>query len=161
MSEFEENIISLGTIDESGSNCRQERRDAAANRARILQTAENLFAQHGVANVNMADIAQAAEVGICVEEEKLPVFDECALLCRHFGLDPLGLIGSGSLLIAAGAEQAPAIVERLESAGVRAGIIGTVVPADEGCSLRADEGTSRPLPTFARDEIIRLFEPLS
>ncbi|MFZ1399426.1 MAG: helix-turn-helix domain-containing protein [Candidatus Promineifilaceae bacterium] len=62
MNELEENIISLGTIDES-SSCRQERRDAAANRARILQTAEKLFAQHGVANVNMADIAQAAEVG--------------------------------------------------------------------------------------------------
>ena len=40
-----------------------ERRDAAANRAKILQMAESLFAQHGVANVNMADIAQAACVG--------------------------------------------------------------------------------------------------
>lgn len=63
MNKLEENMISLGTIDESGSSCRQERRDAAANRARILQTAEKLFAQHGVPNVNMADIAQAAEVG--------------------------------------------------------------------------------------------------
>lgn len=63
MSKSEETTISLGTIDESGGNFRQERRDAAANRARILQTAEKLFAQHGVANVNMADIAQAAEVG--------------------------------------------------------------------------------------------------
>ena len=59
----EETIISLGNIDEIGGVCRQERRDAAANRMRILQTAEKLFAQHGVANVNMADIAQAAEVG--------------------------------------------------------------------------------------------------
>lgn len=63
MNQPENNTITLGTIDEVGSSCRQERRDAAANRARILQTAENLFAEHGVANVNMADIAQAAEVG--------------------------------------------------------------------------------------------------
>ncbi len=63
MNQTENEAISLGTIDEAGSNCRQERRDAAANRARILQTAEKLFAQHGVANVNMADIAQAAKVG--------------------------------------------------------------------------------------------------
>ena len=63
MNQPEDKTITLGTIDEVGASCRQERRDAAANRVRILQTAENLFAQHGVANVNMADIAQAAGVG--------------------------------------------------------------------------------------------------
>jgi AcrR family transcriptional regulator len=63
MNQPEEKVITLGTIDEVGSSCRQERRDAAANRERILQTAEKLFTEHGVANVNMADIAQAAQVG--------------------------------------------------------------------------------------------------
>lgn len=40
-----------------------ERRDAAENRRRILQVAEALFAEQGVPNVNMADIAQEAGVG--------------------------------------------------------------------------------------------------
>ncbi len=42
---------------------RAERCDAAENRRRILATAEKLFAKHGVAEVNMADIAKAARVG--------------------------------------------------------------------------------------------------
>lgn len=42
---------------------RNERSDAAENRRRILATAEKLFAKHGVAEVNMADIAKAAHVG--------------------------------------------------------------------------------------------------
>ena len=63
MNQSDENTISLGTIDEGSGEVRQERRDAVANRQRILQTAEKLFADQGVANVNMAEIAQAAGVG--------------------------------------------------------------------------------------------------
>jgi len=42
---------------------RVERCDAAENRKRILITAHRLFAKHGVADVGMADIAQASGVG--------------------------------------------------------------------------------------------------
>lgn len=56
------NPISLYQSGESNGNV-PERRDAAANRARILQVAEELFEEHGVPAVNMADIAEAAGVG--------------------------------------------------------------------------------------------------
>ena len=52
--------IPLGNIEEDG---RSERKDAAANRKRILETADALFAEKGVENVCMAEIAQAARVG--------------------------------------------------------------------------------------------------
>lgn len=54
--------ITIGIINE-GESPRLERRDAAANRQLLLDTARQLFAEQGVANVHMADIAQAAGVG--------------------------------------------------------------------------------------------------
>lgn len=54
--------IPLYQVMESDGNA-PERRDAAANRARILAVAESLFEEHGAPNVNMADIAEAAGVG--------------------------------------------------------------------------------------------------
>jgi AcrR family transcriptional regulator len=55
--------ITLGKLEMAGMPSRSERCDAAANRKLILETAEKLFAEHGVDNVNMAQIAQAAQVG--------------------------------------------------------------------------------------------------
>lgn len=104
------------------------------------------------------ELAEAAEVGLQLDEASLPILPECAQLCRHFGLDPLGLIGSGALLVVAAAERAEPIVQRLRAEGVRAAIIGGVVPADAGCRLRARDGEWRPLPVFQRDEITRLFD---
>jgi len=59
--------ISLSPVttlrEASAQTERTERSDAAANRKRILQVAETLFAERGVGNVNMADIAKSAGVG--------------------------------------------------------------------------------------------------
>ncbi len=83
---------------------------------------------------------------------------ECALVSRHFGLDPWSLLASGALLIAAEQPRAAAIVERLRFEGIPAEVIGRMVPADEGCTIRVAGQPPRPLPTFPRDEIVRLFE---
>lgn len=55
--------IDIGTISLDNSLTRHERADAVANRRRILAIAGQLFEEHGVGSVTMADIAKAAGVG--------------------------------------------------------------------------------------------------
>jgi hydrogenase maturation factor len=104
------------------------------------------------------ELAQAAGVGLVIDEAKIPILPECARLSRLFNLDPLGLLASGSLLITIVPERAGALVERLQNEGLRVAEIGEVVLPETGCILRLPDGTVRSFPRFARDEITRLFE---
>jgi hydrogenase maturation factor len=103
------------------------------------------------------ELAEAAGVGISVDETRLPILPECGALCRHLQLDPLGLIASGALLISADESRAGLILQQLRVEGIEAAQIGSIVPRDKGCTLRSAGGTEKPLPIFARDEITRLF----
>lgn len=103
------------------------------------------------------EMAEASSVGLMIEQSALPVLPECDRLCRHFGLNPLGLIASGSLLIAAEEHKAGQIVGALQAEEIVAREIGQVVAAEEGRLLRTADGEVRPLPTFEQDEVARLF----
>lgn len=130
--------------------------------ARLAAAVGGVHALHdpteGGLATGLRELAQAADVGLLVDEAAVPVLPECATLCRHFDLDPLGLIASGALLIAAAHTQAHAIVAHLSDHGVAASIIGEVRPASAGLRLRRASGDTVVLPRFARDEITRLFE---
>ena len=85
------------------------------------------------------------------------VLPEGRALCAAFGLDPLGTIASGALLLTLPVTRPRLVLDALARASIDAQIIGEVVPAEQGVTLIA--GTRQwPLPTFARDEIARLFE---
>ena len=103
------------------------------------------------------ELAEAAGVGLEILAQELPFLPETVALCQHFGLDPLGVIASGALLIAADPRFSGQILTALAEAGLKASRIGRVQPAEKGRILIGQNGT-QPLPTFARDEITRLFE---
>ena len=130
--------------------------------ARLALEAGRVHALHDPTEGGIAtglwELAEAAGLGLRVDEDRLPVLPECALMCRHLGLEPLGLIGSGSLLIAAPREDAPGIVEKLGEANIAATVIGELTSAHEGRRLRSPDGSLAPLPEFPRDELTRLFQ---
>lgn len=145
--------------------CRSFLRDPGISVVRDAQLALEVGGVHalhdpteGGISTGLWELAQAADIGLSIDQQAIPVLPECETICRHLGLDPLGLIGSGALLIAADKHHAAGIVERLRSEGIAAAIIGDVVTAAQGRHMRAIDQSVRPLPRFARDEITRLFE---
>ncbi len=76
-------------------------------------------------------------------------------------LNPLGLIGSGSLLIACREEASDDLTESIRAAGIDVGIIGEVMEEGEGVEARDEHGNIASWPHFQVDEIARLFESLA
>jgi hydrogenase maturation factor len=102
------------------------------------------------------EVADAAGVGLAVEAERIPVLAEGAALCREFGLDPLGTIASGALLLALAPADAGIVLHALAREGIDAAFIGRVVSREAGVVLTRG-GQPAPLPRFDQDEITRLF----
>jgi hydrogenase expression/formation protein HypE len=84
------------------------------------------------------------------------VLPEGRALCDAFGLDPLGTIASGALLLTLAPAEAGLVLHALARESIDCHFIGQVVPAEQGITLVAG-ARQWPLPTFARDEIARLF----
>lgn len=98
------------------------------------------------------ELCDASGTGALVHLDAIPVFAETRALAAPFDIDPLGLIASGALLIAAPEEEAPAILAALAAEGIRAAAIGTVEHAARGTCAVVD-GEDVPLPRFRSDEI--------
>lgn len=103
------------------------------------------------------EMAEAAGVGLKIDAHAIRILPEAAQLCGDFGLDPLGAIASGSLLICADQACETRMVARLRRARILVARIGTVVPKRNGVTL-IEKGHGRPFPRFAVDELVRLFE---
>jgi hydrogenase expression/formation protein HypE len=128
--------------------------------AQIACNAGRVHAMHDPTEGGLAmavhELATAACVGMVVEHDKIPLLEEAALLCHTYGLDPLGTIASGALLIVTPPEDASTIQGALRDGGIRCAAIGRVVPVSEGVMLTSGQ-SRRPLPRFVCDEITKLF----
>ena len=102
----------------------------------------------------LMELARAADVGLEVDADRIPTVPDCQDFCRALGLDPLGLIASGSLLATVAAGDAARMIEALHKEGVAAHEIGRITPAKGGLKLRSADGLV-DLPVFERDELAR------
>ncbi|MBN1640808.1 MAG: AIR synthase family protein [Anaerolineae bacterium] len=144
--------------------CRRFLRDPGISVVREARLATQVAAVHAMHDptegglaTGLWELASASQVGLEVDEASIPVFEETQALCAALGLDPLGVIASGALLIAVSPAEAGAVCDALHADGIAATAIARAVPPERGLVLRGRGGT-RPLPRFDQDEIARLYE---
>lgn len=127
--------------------------------ARIALATGKVTALHdptegGVAT-SIHEMAEASGLGAIIQRNAIPIRPETERICDYFSIDPLGLLSSGALLIAA----APHSARPLEAAFANADIvihrIGALIPAAEGFSV-VSNGDKSPLPRYDSDELTRV-----
>jgi hydrogenase maturation factor len=99
------------------------------------------------------ELAHASRVRLRVDLDRVSVRPETARLCRYFGIDPLGLIGSGALLATIGANRAARLLRAWRRIGIAGHTIGHVERGQGVLATRA--GQLAPFPWVAQDEIIK------
>jgi hydrogenase maturation factor len=104
----------------------------------------------------LGELAEAAGVGLRIDRERIVMLPEGDQLCRAFGLDPLGTIASGALLLTMSPADAAIVIHALARERIDAHYIGQVVARERGIVL-VEGGRERPLPIFPQDEITKLF----
>jgi hydrogenase expression/formation protein HypE len=102
------------------------------------------------------ELAEAAGVGLRIDRDRIMTLPEGRILCEAFGLDPLGTIASGALLMTLGPAEAGIVIHALARESIECHFIGQVVPREQGVVL-VDGPRQSPLPMFPQDEIARLF----
>ena len=110
----------------------------------------------GGVSCGLYEMAEVSKLGFVIEEQSLPILKETRALLDFYGLNPLGVLSSGALLIAASPGHSLKIIEKLSHLQIPAVVIGSARGKKRGVVLSGSKGL-RPFPRFARDEIAKIF----
>ncbi len=90
------------------------------------------------------EVARAAEVGMRIDREKIPVLEEALKICELFAIDPYCAISEGTLILTCRKDKTAEVLSRLGEKGISAAAIGETLPERSGITLVAD-GRESPL----------------
>ena len=128
-----------------------------ARAARALRAVDGVHAMHDVTEGGVAtaalELGEAAGLGVALSKDEMLWLPETLAVCRARGLDPLGLLASGTLLAAVSPGQVESALSALSAADVSAAVIGRLTAGTPATLTHG--GQTRPLLRFTRDEALR------
>lgn len=101
------------------------------------------------------EMATASGIGVELYADRVPVRPETEAICAEVGVDPLGLVSSGALLVAT--PDPDRTLGALREAGVPAAVVGRFV---EDGTWKVAGGSREPLRPYPVDELWRALERL-
>lgn len=90
-------------------------------------------------------MAEAAGLGVKIFQQKIAIQPETAKISSFFQIDPLQLISSGALLIAAEPDWAKVIIDSLRKQQIQACIIGEFIENPSQKLLKLENGGEKVL----------------
>ncbi|MDR2719849.1 MAG: AIR synthase family protein [Nitrososphaerota archaeon] len=106
----------------------------------------------GILN-SIHEMADAANLGLKKKKKKIVVKPETTEICRYFKIDPLQLISSGALLIAADPKLTPKIIKTLKQQNIHASVIGEFNSNPKERILKTKKGHIETLPKPITDQL--------
>lgn len=101
------------------------------------------------------EMCSIAGAGARIDAEAIPVEEVTRKICKHFDINMLRLISSGSMLIVAEGGKTAEIIHALEAEGIPAKKIGKIMPKEEGLYILED-GNKREILPPGPDELYKI-----
>ena len=159
--EFGERLKKMGMAAKEIDRCsRFLDRISVIAEAKIAAATPGTSAMHDVTEGGLATALEEMSIAgrnkIKIDLDKIPVFPGTRKICRLLDIDPLGLIGSGSLLICCRKMGYEKLMADVGDAGIEIACIGEVMDSGQGVNAYKK---NRPVswPAFEVDEITKLF----
>lgn len=101
------------------------------------------------------EMCEISGTGAEVWGDAVPVAEVTEKICNHFGIDPLRLISSGSMMIIAHSENKEKVMEEIWRAGIPIACIGKITEASKG-RLLIEKNKSFPIEAPTSDELYKV-----
>jgi hydrogenase expression/formation protein HypE len=126
--------------------------------ARVACEAVSVHSMHdptegGLIN-GVVEMALASEKEIEVDFGKVHIYEESQILCKEYGLDPLGVIASGALLLTLSPQDLPLLQKAFQKASIPFQVIGKMKQGQ----ARVLTMNGKEIKSFPRDEILKIYE---
>ena len=154
-------LLTMGFEDSEIEICRRFLdRISILEEARIACRVGGVSAMHDVTEGGLATAASELSIAgqhrLKIDLNRIPIYPLTQRICDKLDISPLGLIGSGSLLICCTPRVKDDMLAAIRDDGIEVTCIGEVLEPGEGIEV-VDGSRIAHWPVFAVDELARLF----